>query len=602
MTMKTVRILLSRVSLVISLFVLMGPQVASALSAQQKQIVDSGARMVDAQQSSICSVNNAGVVGSKVYIVGDSLTVGMRDSGGLRTKLEGVDWTVTDIEATGGDTIAKALPKVEADSTLVNGSDTIVVALGTNKDSNFPDQLNSMITTLKRLSPSAKLYWMNAHTNAANYDDINTVISNSSGSLGYTVIDWKKEVTSNPGPYPFSGDGIHHTATGYGAKADYLVGQLGRAGTTQTGTLAGADNVEKAWRFLAGKGSGAGLGAEAVAGIIGNLQVEAPGVNPFAEEKPGQDAGGKGIAQWTATRRIDFEAKAANAGVITRKAAFDALPESEKAAMNDKALTFNLNYLWEEAIQRGDIDKLRDETVGSTTEQKIEQAVMSWERWFERAGVPALGRRYDEALAAYNKYSTTAPTTATDSGSSTCGGIGSTFEGGQKIAQIALAQVGIQEGDPECNKYFRGRGTCSSIQWCAAFVGWVYEEAGFKIGGGYRAKGVGKWFDDNKFFFKWTESYKPEVGDVFVKGRGGTGQGWEGIGHTGIVISLNGYTMVTVEGNSSNKVQKRTYEDYRKIPELIGFGRYIDKSSAVPVSGYNPADGAEGTYQSGDED
>lgn len=370
--------------------------------------------------------------------------------------------------------------------------------------------------------------------------------------------------------------------------------------TTGAG-LSGTNNRSKVFNYFIQHG----LETHQAAGIFGNLAVESGhNISPFAEEKVGQDSGGKGIAQWTNTRRISFENAAHDAQIITRQADYKALPDDKKAGAEEAALQFNLDYLWNEATQRGDLDKLRQEGTN------VPNSVGSWQRWFERAGKPNLGNRLKEANDAMAEFggSTSAASTAatapavSDNGtliaSNGCGSAGVP----SGVVGIALKEVGKLETDPDCNKYFgSSKQTCVGTPWCAAFVRWVYNEAGMTVGGGDRAKGVGKWFADNKFFFKWQEHYRPQLGDVFVKGRSGSGTGWAGDGHTGIVVEINDFSITTVEGNSGNKVKKNSYPDYRKIPELIGFGRYVDKGSVQPDPNFDPVTGAGGTYAANNE-
>ncbi len=343
--------------------------------------------------------------------------------------------------------------------------------------------------------------------------------------------------------------------------------------------ISGNDNIKIAFEYFTLKG----LTPEQSAGIVGNL-IQESNVNPFAEENPGTDSGGKGIAQWTGGRRIDFEDAAAAAGVLTRKADYDRLgSDQEKNDARLKALQFNLDYLWQEGTSRGDIDKLRTEGVD------IASSVVSWEKWFERAGKPVLANRLAGANAAYNKYAASAPTTGEGGAAASAGCTGSALA--QQVVEIALAEVGIKEGTPECNKYFEGSGITCSTAWCAAFTRWVFKRAGAEVGGGNRAKGVGEWFEKNKFFFRWNEQYRPQPGDIFVKGREGSGTTWTGSGHIGIVVAVNGYSIETVEGNSGNKVSKNTYSDYSLIPQLIGFGRFTDPGSVQKDPSYTPPGG-----------
>ena len=72
---------------------------------------------------------------------------------------------------------------------------------------------------------------------------------------------------------------------------------------------------ETVWAFLRSKE----LSPEQAAGVMGNIQQESTYqgkvFNPFAEENPGGNTGGYGLAQWTGSRRTDLANAATAAGV-----------------------------------------------------------------------------------------------------------------------------------------------------------------------------------------------------------------------------------------------------------------------------------------------
>ncbi len=219
---------MKRLLLLISVAFVLFPQTAFALSSEQKKLFDGGIYYFDYEEG--CE-SLAAVAGGSIYVVGDSLTVGMRDSGQLNEKLTSKGWSVSGIQATSGDQLSDALPKIQADIDAMKASgkqtDTFLIALGTNKDTGFAEKINQAVTMIKSYNTTAKIFWVNAYTNAANYDDINGAISSQATALSFSVIDWKTEVTTKPTQYPFAGDGIHHTATGYIAKSDFLVNSIG---------------------------------------------------------------------------------------------------------------------------------------------------------------------------------------------------------------------------------------------------------------------------------------------------------------------------------------------------------------------------------------
>jgi CHAP domain len=93
--------------------------------------------------------------------------------------------------------------------------------------------------------------------------------------------------------------------------------------------------------------------------------------------------------------------------------------------------------------------------------------------------------------------------------------------------------------------------------WCAFFVSWVAKAAGAPIGprgaGIASAAGIESWARRTR---RWTQ--RPRAGDVAVYS-----------GHTGIVTSVRGSGMTTVEGNWSNRVSQL----HRRQSEAFGFAR-----------------------------
>ncbi len=188
--------------------------------------------------------------------------------------------------------------------------------------------------------------------------------------------------------------------------------------------------------------------------------------------------------------------------------------------------------------------------------------------------------------------------------SSACGGAS---DQAASIIQTALAEVGNKEDPagsnrgPTINKYFEEQGFSPGNTWCEIFTQWViFKATGTKIGV-YGAKNTGAWFRDNKNFWSWRDKIRPQPGDVVVKGREGSGATLNGgAGHIGIVVQVTGFSMKTVEGNSSDQVSQREYTDYREIEDLVGFGRFSDPGTVQtdptfdPLAGYTGGSGGGG--------
>ena len=125
-----------------------------------------------------------------------------------------------------------------------------------------------------------------------------------------------------------------------------------------------------------------------------------------------------------------------------------------------------------------------------------------------------------------------------------------------KFLETALLEEGIKE--PQANKYMREMfpEIDESAPWCAAFISWCALHAGVSPAVFPRhascTLGRALW----KEIGAWRESgFKPRAGDLVYFD-------WDKSGdcdHVGIVLSLDGGRLHTIEGNSENAVRKRSY-------------------------------------------
>ena len=139
------------------------------------------------------------------------------------------------------------------------------------------------------------------------------------------------------------------------------------------------------------------------------------------------------------------------------------------------------------------------------------------------------------------------------------------------IVDIALHEydLGVKESgvnEVKYNNWYYGRKVSGKdYPWCAVFVSWCANQAGCLSAIGGKTSSVNTLYDYfrgcNRFHAK--KGYKPKVGDIMI-------QMSSGASHTGIVYAVDGSQFYTVEGNSSNKVNKCSYPfDHYK---LTGFG------------------------------
>lgn len=125
--------------------------------------------------------------------------------------------------------------------------------------------------------------------------------------------------------------------------------------------------------------------------------------------------------------------------------------------------------------------------------------------------------------------------------------------GSGNLVEVALSQEGNSGGEI----YWRWYGFEEYQPWCACFVSWCADQCGY-IDAGVIPKfslcsaGV-EWFQARGQFMD--SSYTPAEGDLIFFDWGTD----ESIDHVGIVVNVEDGFINTIEGNSSNKVQRGRY-------------------------------------------
>jgi hypothetical protein len=130
---------------------------------------------------------------------------------------------------------------------------------------------------------------------------------------------------------------------------------------------------------------------------------------------------------------------------------------------------------------------------------------------------------------------------------------GITSIGDGTMIEIAESQIGNVGGET----YWRWYGFSSRVPWCACFVSWVADQAGFIEAGiipRFSSCSAGEqWFRSSG---QWQDNgYTPAPGDIIFFD-------WDGDGtpdHVGIVERVEGNIVHTIEGNSSDSVRRRSY-------------------------------------------
>lgn len=116
--------------------------------------------------------------------------------------------------------------------------------------------------------------------------------------------------------------------------------------------------------------------------------------------------------------------------------------------------------------------------------------------------------------------------------------------------------------------------------WCADFISWVFKEAGTPftggVSGGWRIPavvGLISWFKANGTYIDQSATAPaPLPGDVIMFQYSVPNSNTNTGNHTGIVETVTGEKITTIEGNSSNSVRRGTY-NYKTDADIAGWGR-----------------------------
>lgn len=124
----------------------------------------------------------------------------------------------------------------------------------------------------------------------------------------------------------------------------------------------------------------------------------------------------------------------------------------------------------------------------------------------------------------------------------------------QLIVEVAASQIGNVGGEP----YWSWYGFTERVEWCACFVSWCANQCGY-IDAGIIPKFCGctdgvQWFQSRG---QWAGNTITPVSGMFIFFD------WDGNGvpdHTGIVEKSENGNVYTIEGNTSDSCQKRSYQ------------------------------------------
>lgn len=149
----------------------------------------------------------------------------------------------------------------------------------------------------------------------------------------------------------------------------------------------------------------------------------------------------------------------------------------------------------------------------------------------------------------------------------------------QKALDIARSQVGEEEHPRGSNwghpvqDYLARVGIAFPASWCMSFMYWSFDEAVKSLKNRanplIRTGGVlNAW---NKAAVKYRVSGEPQEGDIFIMDLG------HGLGHTGIIETIQNGMLHTIEGNTNDSGSREGFEVCRRVREpnkMKGYLRY----------------------------
>ena len=133
---------------------------------------------------------------------------------------------------------------------------------------------------------------------------------------------------------------------------------------------------------------------------------------------------------------------------------------------------------------------------------------------------------------------------------------------GDDIVAFANQFIGANEADGSADKFLASWTTSAETPWCAAFDEYVMENSG-------SYEQLPDWYKDidNKWYCPNIDNAAEKAGAVINGDEAKAGDivlfDWDGDGkmdHVGIVVSNENGKLVTIEGNTSNKVAQKEYE------------------------------------------
>lgn len=206
---------------------------------------------------------------NKLYIIGDSITVGMRDSGDLQKKLGEHGWSVIKINALGGKPIDWGIQQLTADRALITDAGAVLIGLGTNNIGDVvagdnstaingagvtrvSQQMQQLADAVRGVNTGARIFWTDFYGKGtlttqygkfnldAGYESLNSTLQGIANQKGVSVLQWS---TSQEASRFVPVNDVHPSGH-YPETSDFIVSALGKAAVGMRATsCAGAGPV-----------------------------------------------------------------------------------------------------------------------------------------------------------------------------------------------------------------------------------------------------------------------------------------------------------------------------------------------------------------------
>lgn len=270
-------------------------------------------------------------------------------------------------------------------------------------------------------------------------------------------------------------------------------------------TLQGNDNIQQAFNYFVTKG----FTANQSAGIVGNL-IQESGVNPLRDQM--NNGPGRGIAQWEYYPPPD-------------KGRWNVLLEYAASRGDPRSLAIQLDFIMAEFNSKN-YSSVMNDIKSSTT---VKDATDIFLAGYEKASVANEASRVDNAngvIALYGSSSTSSLSAVQNGCASAC--LLDTSSSTSSLSNVRTNVVCLAEQElalwtPTYDRQNYLKYTQNAPEeWCADFVSWIYNQAGYPLGTKLRWRYASvfeiKQIGDNNINFHYhdSNSYTPQPGDLAI--------------------------------------------------------------------------------------